>query len=62
MTRTALGTIVGLALGITLAFGSFGKMAIVALFAAIGFVIAKVIEGDIDLSLYLSGRRENRRL
>lgn len=57
MTRTALGTIVGLALGLTLAFGSFGQMLIVALFAAIGFVIAKVLEGDVDLSPYLSGRR-----
>lgn len=60
MTRTTIGTVVGLVLGLALAFGSFGQMLIVALFAAIGFVIAKVLDGDIDLSPYLSGRRSNR--
>lgn len=60
MTRTMLGTIVGLILGLALAFGTFGQMLIVALFAAIGFVIAKVLDGDIDLSPYLTGRRNDR--
>jgi hypothetical protein len=60
MTHTALGTIVGLILGLALAFGTFGQMLIVALFAAIGFVVAKVVEGEIDLSSYFSGRRSNR--
>ena len=41
---------IGLALGLALAFGSFGQMLIVALFAVIGFVVAKVLEGDLDLS------------
>ena len=60
MTHTALGTIVGLILGLALAFGTFGQMLIVALFAAIGFVVAKVVEGEVDLSSYFSGRRSNR--
>ena len=60
MNRTILGTMVGLVLGLTLAFGNFGQMCIVALFAAIGFVIAKLLDGDIDLSPYLTGRREDR--
>lgn len=60
MTPTTLGTIVGLVLGLALAFGSFGQMLIVALFAIVGFVIAKVIAGDLDLSPYLSGRRNGR--
>jgi hypothetical protein len=60
MTRTTLGVAIGLALGLALAFGSFGHMAIVALFAVIGFVIAKVLEGDLDLGSYLSRRREGR--
>jgi hypothetical protein len=60
MTHTALGTIVGLILGLALAFGTFGQMLIVALFAAIGFVVAKVVEGEIDLSSYFSGRRSSR--
>jgi hypothetical protein len=60
MTRTTLGTVIGLALGLALAFGSFGQMLIVALFAVIGFVVAKVLEGDLDLSPYLPRRREGR--
>ena len=54
MTRTALGIILGLALGLTVAFGSFGQMLIVALFAVTGFVVAKVLDGNLDLSPYLS--------
>jgi hypothetical protein len=60
MTRTTLGIVIGLALGLALAFGSFGQMLIVALFAVIGFVVAKVLEGDLDLTPYLSRRRNGR--
>ena len=60
MTRSTLGTLVGLALGFALAFGSFGQMLIVALFAAVGFVVAKILDGDLDLSQYVSGRRSSR--
>jgi hypothetical protein len=60
MTRTTVGVVIGLALGLALAFGSFGQMLIVALFAAIGFIVAKVLEGDLDLSPYLPRRREGR--
>ena len=60
MTRTTLGVMTGLVLGLALAFGSFGQMLIVALFAVIGFVVAKVLEGDLDLGSYLSRRREGR--
>jgi uncharacterized membrane protein len=56
MTRTILGTLIGLALGFALAFGSFGQMLIVALLAVIGLVVGKVLEGDLDLSPYLSRR------
>jgi hypothetical protein len=60
MTRPILGIVVGLALGLTLAFGSFGRMLIVALFAVIGFVVAKVLDGDLDLGPYLARRRNDR--
>ena len=60
MTRTTLGVVTGLVLGLALAFGSFGQMLIVALFAVIGFVVAKVLECDLDLGSYLSRRREGR--
>lgn len=60
MERTTLGTIVGLILGLALAFGGFGQMLVVALFAVIGFVVAKVAAGELDLSPYLSGGRNRR--
>lgn len=60
MTRTTVGVVIGLALGLALAFGSFGQMLIVALFAVVGFVVAKVLEGDLDLGPYLSRWREGR--
>ncbi|HEY5185051.1 MAG TPA: DUF2273 domain-containing protein [Actinomycetes bacterium] len=60
MNRTTIGTMTGLILGLALAFGSFGQMLIVALFGLIGFVVAKVLDGDLDLSRYLSGGRSGR--
>ena len=58
MTRSTLGILVGIALGLTVAFGSFGQMLIVALFAVVGFVVAKVLDGDVDLRPYLSRRAD----
>ncbi len=57
MNRVNLGVIIGLALGFAVVFGSFGDMLIVALFAALGFGVAKIIDGDVDLSSFLTGRR-----
>ena len=61
MTRTtAMGIVIGLALGLAVAFGNFGDMLIVALFGVIGFVVAKVLEGDLDLGAYRPRRRDSR--
>ena len=60
MSNTALGTVVGLVLGLVIAFGTFGQMLIVALFGVLGFVIAKIVAGELDLTPYVSGRREQR--
>ena len=57
MNRTALAAITGLILGLTLVFGNFGDMLIVALFGAIGYGAAKVLEGDIDAQAWLSRSR-----
>jgi hypothetical protein len=48
MNRTALATITGLVLGVTLVFANFGDMLIVALFGAIGYGAARVLAGDVD--------------
>jgi hypothetical protein len=60
MNRTALDTITGLVLGLALAFGSFGDMLIVGLFGLIGYVIAKVLDGDLDVQGWLSRGRYRR--
>jgi hypothetical protein len=57
MNRTALATLTGLVLGLALVFGSFGDMLIVALLGAIGYAIAKVLDGDWDVQGWLSRSR-----
>jgi hypothetical protein len=59
MNRTALATVTGLILGLALVFGNFGDMLIVALLGAIGYVIAKVLNGELDVQGWLS-RSRNR--
>ena len=60
MNRTALATIVGLFLGIALVFGNFGDMLVVALFGAIGYGLAKVLDGDLDVNALLAKARSPR--
>jgi hypothetical protein len=60
MNRTAIATITGLVLGLTLVFGDFGDMLIVALFGMIGYLAAKVLDGDIDAQAWLSRSRRSR--
>ncbi len=60
MNRVSLATLTGLILGLALVFGNFGDMLIVALFGAIGYVVAKVIDGDLDVSA-LRGRASSDR-
>jgi hypothetical protein len=47
----------GLILGLALVLDGFGSMLIVALIGFIGWVVAKVGDGEIDPMEYLSGRR-----
>lgn len=57
MTRTTLGILIGLVLGLVCALDSFGHMLLVALFAIIGYVVAKVLDGDIDLGPQVAALR-----
>ena len=57
MNRTALATMTGLILGLALVFGNFGDMLIVALLGAIGYGIAKVLDGELDVHGWLSRSR-----
>jgi hypothetical protein len=60
MNRTALATVTGLILGLALVFGNFGDMLIVALLGAVGYGIAKVLNGDLDVQGWLSRGRYRR--
>jgi hypothetical protein len=41
-------------------FGNFGDMLIVALLGAIGYGVAKVLDGDMDVQGWLSRSRSRR--
>ena len=58
MARSTLGLLVGFVLAFALVFGGFGDMLIVALFGAVGFVVPKVVDGELDASALLSRVRD----
>jgi hypothetical protein len=60
MNRTALATVTGLILGLALVFGNFGDMLIVALLGAIGYGIAKILDGELDVQGWLSRSRSRK--
>ncbi|HVM04006.1 MAG TPA: hypothetical protein VM242_02435 [Acidimicrobiales bacterium] len=57
LQRSTVGLFVGLVLGLALAFEGFGAMLIVAFCGALGFVVVKVVEGEIDVTEYINGSR-----
>lgn len=60
MTRTTTALFVGLVLGLTAAFGTFGAFVVVVLFGAIGLVVGLVLEGRLDLPALLGRATEKR--
>lgn len=61
MVPSLIGLIVGLVLGLAAAFGGVTALVVVAVFGAIGFGVGKVVEGEVDVQSYLSGRGRSRR-
>lgn len=55
MQPTVVGLFVGLLLGLALAFDGFGSMLIVAFCGAVGYLVMKVVQGEIDITPYLGG-------
>jgi len=57
--RTAhVGLFLGAILGFALIVEGFGEMLIVALFAAIGWLVASVLSGSVDLADVLNAQRD----
>ena len=53
---TVVGLFVGLLLGIAWAIGGFGGFLLTAVLGVIGYVVGKVLAGQLDLTPYLGGR------
>jgi hypothetical protein len=60
METKLAGLIVGLALGLAIALGGFTEACVVALFGLGGWLVAKVLEGELDVQQYLDGRKQRR--
>ncbi|NUR70363.1 MAG: DUF2273 domain-containing protein [Hamadaea sp.] len=60
MTRTIVGTSVGLILGLVVVLVGFGQMLIVALFALGGWAVAKALGGELDLGALGSFGQQRR--
>lgn len=61
MRPSLTGLLVGISLGFAAAFGGWGALVIVALLSAVGYLVGRAVQGDLDLSPYLSGRERSRR-
>ncbi|MFI8188228.1 hypothetical protein ACIF8T_05355 [Streptomyces sp. NPDC085946] len=61
MSMAVAGMIAGMALGFAGYFGGFGAFLLVAALGAVGFVVGRFLEGDMDLGDFLRSRGERRR-
>ncbi|MFD8719649.1 hypothetical protein ACFV2H_16955 [Streptomyces sp. NPDC059629] len=60
MGLAVVGMIAGMALGFAGYFGGFGAFLLVAALGAIGFVVGRFAEGDLELGEFFRSR-DNRR-
>lgn len=60
MSRTMIGLLVGLVLGLSIAIDGFTGFLVTAVGALVGFLVGKVLDGDLDLSPYLGGAGRRR--
>jgi uncharacterized membrane protein len=61
MSLSTLGIFAGLLLAIAAAAGGWEYFLLAIVLAAIGFAIGKVLDGELDLSPYLSSRSSRER-
>ena len=62
MQTKLAGLVVGLALGLAIALGGFTEACVVALFGLGGWLVAKVLDGELDVQQYLDGHKQRQRL
>ncbi|MCQ6556669.1 hypothetical protein NPS70_26305 [Streptomyces sp. C10-9-1] len=61
MSMAVVGMVAGMALGFAGYFGGFGAFLLVAALGAVGFVVGRFVEGDLDIGDFLRGRGNGRR-
>ena len=60
MRSSQVGLLLGAILGLALVLKNFGDMLIVALVALVGWIVARVLEGELDLTEFLGGKNRSR--
>ncbi|MFI6658467.1 hypothetical protein ACIBL8_23395 [Streptomyces sp. NPDC050523] len=61
MSMAVAGMIAGMALGFAGYFGGFGAFLLVAALGAIGFVVGRFVEGDLEVGDFFRPRDGRRR-
>ncbi len=61
MRSTHVGLLFGALLGLALILEGFGDMLIVALFGGLGWLAARILQGDVDLNELVSRGRGSAR-
>ncbi|MFV0136763.1 hypothetical protein ACLGIH_26780 [Streptomyces sp. HMX87] len=60
MNKAVVGLIAGMALGFAGYFGGFGAFLLVAALGAVGFVVGRFLEGDLELGDFFRSRDSRR--
>ena len=61
MSRAVVGMIAGMALGFAGYFGGFGAFLLVAALGAVGYVVGRFLEGDLEIGEFFRTREDRRR-
>ncbi|MEE1669437.1 hypothetical protein ACWDR2_14680 [Streptomyces sp. NPDC003631] len=61
MGLAVIGMIAGMALGFAGYFGGFGAFLLVAALGAVGFVVGRFLEGDLDVDDFFRTREDRER-
>ncbi|MER6675637.1 hypothetical protein [Streptomyces sp. NPDC000983] len=60
MNMAVIGMIAGMALGFAGYFGGFGAFLLVAALGAVGFVVGRFLQGDLELGDFFRTRDDRR--
>ncbi|MER5769920.1 hypothetical protein [Streptomyces sp. NPDC001985] len=61
MSMAVVGMVAGMALGFAGYFGGFGAFLLIAALGAVGFVVGRFLEGDLDVGDLFRGRERGDR-